>query len=1253
MFISYDYVMVLSKNSKFKSTLKIGSLNINGGFTAKCESDEVIDLIRNHDLFSFQETFLMQNDACPTVRGYTPFRSERSGKNKKATRNSGGMVVYCRNEVAGGVHKMKVTHQDIMWLKLDKYFFGLECDMYLCVMYISPETSSIYKSNGVDKYCMFEILQTDLELYSSKGIISIMGDLNSRINQKQPEQLDINVNNNNGSLVNEIVTPERHSEDKSMNSFGRKLLSTLTNYDLIVANGCTVGDRIGRYTCEQKTGSSVVELFIIHRDFINKIAYMKVNSFDWYSDHAPITVLLKVNIDQSKNMPKYWKKISKLIQRWDDKTKDDYMKILASEEFQKRLDDFCLSKELNSNSSTEIFTEIIRDALRRTFPVKVKKKRITKENKKSTVTNTPDCRIAKSLFKQAQRAMNLDKSSLNRRHIYMRQKKRYKEIKYRTIKIVKQKGINSLAKIECSDPRTFWQKVKEMTKPSDNAVKHVDPNKWSSHFRSLFEAPLSKGPDKQFLEYVNHSLPLLENISEQNIQINKDISETEIQHIVKHVKFNKSTYLDDMSNEALKLGYESIKKGLIHLFNTVLSSGDFPKLWNESLIIPLHKKGNRLDPNNYRGIAISSCLGKIFLKIITNRIEDYMSTNKKWCVNQCGFKKDHRTEDNLFVLKTVFDSYVGRKNKKVFIAFIDFSKFFDKINRQLLKYKLIRYGITGRVYQIIRSMYDKTMYSLDIDKQMSPWFTANNGVKQGCVLSPLLSNLFQNDLHDIFNQEGLDPIKLGEITFNSISWADDLILISDSENGLQGCLNKLNEYCDKWGLEVNVDKTKFMVMAKRECKKSEFKFGQYTLKQVRKFNYLGFSITDNGSFSSIIEDRACKANRTASLIRQAFRTTQNVNVKLMMSIFDKQILPILLYGSVVWSVPQTHNLLYIINEVETDGVGTRNLAQSILDRIADREIPLVYARRVGKKSENEHRKILVKVRNYDDLEEIIRSGNESIEIYQSPLVTSDNKIEKVHIQHCKKAIGISKYAGTTATLIELGRLPIIHKAHGLAIKYWLRLREGTSNIFVNNAYTENKTEYLDWYQSIQSLLCINGFRNVWEQGSIMPKTFHKVFVNRLNDQFIQGATSKINESERYPVLNTIGYNYQFSSYLNKITCPDIRTIFTKIRLDFNALNESRFRINMADSPACRICNEESEDINHLLFRCSYFNTFRTSFLDKMRATDMRFLVLPENYKLKYILNMECPEKLSGLVCNFVSNIYNSCINFNSEENGIV
>ena len=116
-------------------------------------------------------------------------------------------------------------------------------------------------------------------------------------------------------------------------------------------------------------------------------------------------------------------------------------------------------------------------------------------------------------------------------------------------------------------------------------------------------------------------------------------------------------------------------------------------------------------------------------------------------------------------------------------------------------------------------------------------------MKQGCCLSPTLSNIFQKDLHEIFSDGRCDPVLLGNTHLNSLSWADDLVLMSTSKEGLQNCLDNLQTYCCKWGLEVNGEKTKTMTFSKRRVLLDEpLIFGDSPLQEVDAFNYLGFCI---------------------------------------------------------------------------------------------------------------------------------------------------------------------------------------------------------------------------------------------------------------------------------------------------------------------------------------------------------------------------------------------------------------------------
>jgi len=760
-----------------KYNLKIGSLNIGGNAKVKCQSADIADIIKQHDIFAILESWLDTNDSCPTIDGYVNFRSDRK-KKRKAKRNSGGIIIYCRSNIVKGLSKIASSSNDILWLKFDSLFFGFPNDLYLCVSYLVPESSPY--AQGVD---ILQNLTDEVDHYAAMGSVAIIGDLNSRIGAKQENHYRINTNGHNFDISQPDSVPIRLSCDTKMNSRGQKLMELLTNHDLLLANGRVCGDLNGKYTCCQKMGMSVVDMLIIPSDFINRLNYFTVADFDWYSDHAYISACFSVDINKCQSVPATWSKLVRQFQNWNSESKQKFSEEIKSQAISNRLSNFCNTQFADSTLCVTNFVDIITDVLHSVFPKKPKR---LKHIKRPAHYNQ-ECQLAKRLFKRSKRLFNRDCNNMNRRHQYLRDKRRYKKAVYKAKLIFQETKLNRLANLEHSDPKTFWRELKHIIKPVDNSIDSIEPQTWYRHFQSLLDPSLPNNIDQQHLQYVKTCLPVLERSAIDNEIINVPINDNELRESVKLLKTGKSIYLDEISNEAIKCGINVLEAPILHLFNNVLEHSNFPQCWGDGLIKPLHKKNDKLCVDNYRGIIISSCIGKLFTKILTRRIDKYMRVNDLWKLNQCGFKADHRTEDNVFVLNTIYEKYVIHQNKKIYVAFIDFSKFFDKINRELMFYKLLKYNITGKVYNLIKSMYSNTMYQIVAQGYISPKLPATLGVKQGCCMSPVLSNIFQNDLHEIFSN--CDPIVLGDIKINSISWADDLIMMSTSKQGLQKCLD--------------------------------------------------------------------------------------------------------------------------------------------------------------------------------------------------------------------------------------------------------------------------------------------------------------------------------------------------------------------------------------------------------------------------------------------------------------------------------
>ena len=188
-------------------------------------------------------------------------------------------------------------------------------------------------------------------------------------------------------------------------------------------------------------------------------------------------------------------------------------------------------------------------------------------------------------------------------------------------------------------------------------------------------------------------------------------------------------------NEMIKSSLPYIGKTIVKIFNTLLKSGQFPDSWTEGIIIPIHKQGNSADSNNYHGIILNSCLGELFCHVLNERIFTFLENKSFIGKEQAGFRKNHRTSDQFFILKTIIDKYIHKNGKgnTLYTCFIDLRKAFDAVCHEGLLLKLQRPGINGKVYELIKSMFQNSISRVKCKHSLTDSIEIKQGVHQCSV----------------------------------------------------------------------------------------------------------------------------------------------------------------------------------------------------------------------------------------------------------------------------------------------------------------------------------------------------------------------------------------------------------------------------------------------------------------------------------------------------------------------------------------
>ena len=484
-----------------------------------------------------------------------------------------------------------------------------------------------------------------------------------------------------------------------------------------------------------------------------------------------------------------------------------------------------------------------------------------------------------------------------------------------------------------NDPKQFWHLIRRTTGTTRklqqcslllNGLTVTDDAEVAQVFATHLETVSQKPPEPPGTQITDEVIdlhqagnpevysidfgqPVEPDLNNEMNHLANPISVAEYNLALKYTK-DKTPGMDGIRTPFLKSGGLSLNQRLLEIFNGCLRYGYFPTTWKHAIVRMIWKTGK--DPTivtSYRPISLLSIPGKLFERIISNRISNHLENSGYFVNSQYGFRRRKRTTDAL--IRFSHDIAMALHFNDLFVPLLfDAEKAFDKVWTEGLMFKLTSSGVfPNRLLRLLNSFLTGRSFQIKVNTALSGIGHMTAGTPQGSVLSPILFILYLNDLKD---ETSVPTVPLAQFADDIAAWtfANTGKRVDLVENRLQPFLNKLMDYCKNNRFKINAAKTQCMLVTRRKTiPEPSLYMDGIRIQLQTSIKYLGVKFSSKGTFQSHVDDLLLKANQRLGLLWK-LRRDGIIPPKTILTVYKTMIRPIFDYAFPVWygGLSQTH-----------------------------------------------------------------------------------------------------------------------------------------------------------------------------------------------------------------------------------------------------------------------------------------------------------------------------------------------------------